>query len=78
MEKLNQKLKLDDKISILRPLIDISKKDLIYISKNTFNFNIDDPSNFDDKFLRVKVRKLISKLEKEGLSFDKFKYLLII
>ena len=32
-----------------------------------------DPSNKDDKFLRVKVRKLISKLEEDGLTFNKFK-----
>ena len=31
--KIKSKIKLDDKIFILRPLIDISKKDLIYISK---------------------------------------------
>ena len=36
-------------------------------------FDIDDPSNKNDKFLRVKVRNLISKLEKEGLTLHKFK-----
>ena len=71
--KIKSKVKSDHKISILRPLIDISKKDLVYITKNTFNFNVYDPSNEDDQFLRVKVRKLISKLEKDGLTFNKFK-----
>ncbi len=71
--KIKSKLKFDDKIFILRPLIDTSKKDLVYISKNTFNFNVNDPSNLNDKFLRVKVRKLISNLEDDGLSLDKFK-----
>ena len=71
--KIKSKVKLDHKISILRPLIDVSKKDLVYITKNTFNFNVYDPSNEDDQFLRVKVRKLISKLEKDGLTFNKFK-----
>ena len=71
--KIKSKVKLNDKIYILRPLIDISKKDLAYISKNTFNFNINDPSNSDEKFLRIKVRKLISNLEKDGLTFNKFK-----
>ncbi len=70
---IKSKIKFDDKISIVRPLLDISKNDLRYISKNTFNFNIDDPSNNDENFLRVKVRKLVSKLEDGGLSFDKFK-----
>jgi len=71
--KIKSKVNLDDKIYILRPLIDIPKKDLAYISKNTFNFNVSDPSNFDEKFLRAKVRKLISNLEKDGLTFNKFK-----
>ncbi len=70
---IKSKVKHDDKIHILRPLIDIPKKDLAYILKNTFNFNVNDPFNFDDKFLRVKVRKLISNLEKDGLTFNKFK-----
>ena len=71
--KIKSKIKFDDKIYVLRPLIDIPKKDLIYISQNTFNFNIDDPTNNDDKFLRVRIRKLISKLEEDGLTFRKFK-----
>ena len=71
--KIKSKLKLDDKIFILRPLIDMPKEDLVYISKNTFNFNVNDPSNLDDNFLRVKVRKLISNLEDDGLTFNKFK-----
>ena len=71
--KIKSKVTLCDKIFILRPLLDTSKKDLIYLSKNTFNFNVNDPSNLDDKFLRVKVRKLISNLEKDGLTFNKFK-----
>ncbi len=71
--QIKSKIKFDDKIFVLRPLLDISKKDLIYVSQKTFNFYVDDPSNKDDKFLRVKVRELISKLEKDGLSFNKFK-----
>ncbi len=71
--KIKSKVKFDDKVFILRPLIDIPKKDLLYISKNTFNFNVNDPSNLDDKFLRVKVRRLISNLEEDGLTFNKFK-----
>ena len=67
------KVKFDDKVFILRPLINIPKKDLAYISKNTFNFYVDDPSNLNKKFLRAKVRKLISNLEHEGLTFKKFK-----
>ena len=71
--KIKSKVTLDDKIFILRPLLNTSKKDLIYLLKNTFNFNVSDPTNLDDKFLRVRLRKLISNLEKDGLTFNKFK-----
>ena len=67
------RIKFDDEIFILRPLLNLSKKDLIYISKNTFDFYVEDSSNLDDKFLRVKIRKLIAKLENNGLTFKKFK-----
>ena len=69
---IKSKIKFGDEISIVRPLLDITKKDLNYISKSTFDFKIEDPSNYDEKFLRVKVRKLISKLKEDGLNFDKF------
>ena len=60
-------------ISILRPLLSISKVDLIYITKNIFNFYVRDPSNNKDRFLRVKVRKLLEKLNSEGLDIKKLK-----
>ncbi len=69
---IKSKIRFNDKIFIVRPLLDISKNDLSYISKNTFNFKIDDPSNYDENFLRVKVRKMVLELENNGLTFDKF------
>ena len=68
---LNKKNKIDD-INILRPLLELSKKDLLFISKNVFNFYVNDPSNYDDKFQRIRIRKLLSFLEKEGLDKNKF------
>ena len=70
---IESKINFEDQIHIIRPLLDVSKNDLSYVSKKTFNFRVNDPSNLDEKFLRVKVRKLISKLENDGLTFDKFK-----
>ena len=49
-------------ILILRPLLNISKKDLLYVSKNTFGSFVNDPSNNNKKFLRIHVRKIINKL----------------
>tara|TARA_B100001093_G_scaffold46027_1_gene39145 strand:+ start:166 stop:1194 length:1029 start_codon:yes stop_codon:yes gene_type:complete len=59
-------------INLLRPLIDQKKEDLIFISKNIFNFFVEDPSNTEDKFLRIKIRKLIKELNNEGLDKKKF------
>tara|TARA_B100000686_G_scaffold144890_1_gene152325 strand:+ start:130 stop:1176 length:1047 start_codon:yes stop_codon:yes gene_type:complete len=60
----------DDKnnILILRPLINFEKEELIYISRKVFDFFIDDPSNQNSDFLRVRLRKLILELKKEGLN----------
>ena len=64
------------KLNILRPLLDLEKKDLIYISKEVFNFFIKDPFNVDQNFKRTRIRNLLRLLEKEGL--DKKKIILTI
>ena len=43
------------------------KKDLEFVSRQVFNYYVNDPSNQNDKFLRIRVRKLLFELEKEGL-----------
>ena len=64
------------KINIIRPLLEFDKKDLIFISKHLFNFYIKDPSNDDTKYLRIKIRKLISEFKQNG--FDKKKFFLTL
>jgi len=49
-------------ILIIRPLLNIFKKDLMYVSKNTFGSFVNDPSNYNEKFLRIHVRKIINDL----------------
>ena len=61
------------KKNILRPLIDIKKEDLIFISKKVFNFYVEDPTNYDEKYQRVRVRKLMKNLERDGLDKNKLK-----
>ncbi len=61
-----------DSLKIVRPFLSISKKKLFAINKKTFGFFIDDPTNYNDKFLRSRIRKLLKNLDKEGLNFDKF------
>ena len=59
-------------INLWRPLIDHKKKDLVFLSKYIFNFYVKDPTNNDDKYQRIKIRKLIKELQKNGFDTDKF------
>ena len=72
---LDQKTKVS-KINLLRPLLNFDKKDLIYISKYVFGSFVEDPSNKNDKFKRVRIRNFLKQLENEGL--DRYKFLLTI
>jgi len=64
------------RVNLIRPLLNIDKKDLIYVSKYIFGSFVKDPSNKDDKFKRVKIRNFLEQLESEG--FDKKKFILTI
>ena len=68
---LDKKNKIGNK-NLLRPLLDQKKEDLAFISKNVFNFYVKDPTNNDEKYLRIKIRKLITELQKNGLNKKKF------
>jgi tRNA(Ile)-lysidine synthase len=73
----NKKTKYKDQnLNILRPLLDLEKKDLIHISQEVFNFFIKDPSNENLEFKRTRIRNLLQLIEKEG--FDKKKLILTI
>ena len=63
----------DKDLNILRPLLDLEKKDLLHISKEVFNFFVDDPSNINIDYKRTRIRNLLQALEKEGLDKKKFK-----
>ena len=78
---LNGLISLDQKaiykdVKILRPLLDLEKKHLTYLSKKIFNFFIEDSSNKNENFKRIRIRKLLNSLKQEGL--DKKKFLLTI
>jgi len=62
-----------DNITTIRPLINVRKSELKKISKTVFNFFVEDPSNIDDNFKRIRIRKLINTLELEGLDKNKLK-----
>jgi len=65
-----------NQVNLIRPLIEIDKKDLIYISNYIFGSYVKDPSNEDDKFKRVKIRNFLKQLSLEG--FDRKKFFLTI
>mgnify|MGYP001157043116 CR=1 FL=1 len=65
-----------NEVNLIRPLIKLDKKDLIYISNNIFGTYIEDPSNENEKFKRVKIRNFLEKLSLEG--FDRKKFFLTI
>ena len=52
--------------------MDHKKSDLIFLSKKVFNFYVQDPTNKDDKYLRIRIRKLLEELKKDGLDKKKF------
>ena len=68
---LEKNSKIENK-NLLRPLLDERKEDLILLTKKIFNFYIQDPSNIDKKFQRIKVRNLVEELKKDGLDKKKF------
>ncbi len=59
-------------ISLLRPLLNFKKNDLIFLSNFVFDFYVEDPSNKDQKYQRIRIRKLIEDLDKNGLDKRKF------
>ncbi len=71
MDKFSEEKNGD--IKIIRPLLNIEKSDLKKISKDTFNFFVDDPSNYDENFKRIRIRNLIKNFKSEGLDKKKLK-----
>ena len=68
---LDIKNKINNK-NLLRPLLNLQKKDLVFVAKHVFNFYLKDPSNNDEKYQRTVVRKLINELQTKGLDKKKF------
>ena len=58
-------------LNIIRPLLNLEKKDLLHISNEVFNFYVKDPTNLNEDYKRTRIRKLLHSLEKEGLDIRK-------
>jgi len=71
MVSLDQKTNIQN-LNLIRPLLNFSKQNLEYVTKKIFKNFVEDPSNKNDDFKRVKIRNFIKNLELEGLDNDKF------
>lgn len=58
-------------LTLVRPLLEFSKSDLVEYCHLHKIIYAKDPSNEKDQFARVRLRKLIAGLEEEGLSFKR-------
>jgi len=63
----------NNEINLLRPLVNVKKKDLIYCANKIFKFYLIDPYNYKEKFLRTKIRNYLLKFKKDGLDINKIK-----
>ena len=71
LSSMQVKAKYNNNLKIIRPFLSLEKKDLKYVTLNYFKTYIEDPSNNDEKFLRVRIRKYRKNMEKEGLDTRK-------
>ena len=71
LSSMPESVSYSNNLKIVRPLLSFKKKDLRYVTVNTFKTYIKDPSNENEKFLRIRIRKYRKNMEKEGLKTDK-------
>lgn len=71
LSSMSVSTKYNDRLKIIRPFLNLKKGDLKYVTLNYFKTYIKDPSNEDEKFLRVRVRKYRKNMEGEGLDTRK-------
>ena len=71
LSSMSLNTKYNNRLKIVRPFLYFKKSDLKYVTLNYFKTYIKDPSNKDEKFLRVRVRKYRKDMEKEGLDTKK-------
>jgi tRNA(Ile)-lysidine synthase len=60
-------------LNIIRPFLNTKKGELIYIAKKVFKFYLIDPLNFEEKFLRTRIRNYLNKFKLDGLDINKVK-----
>ena len=63
----------DKNLNLVRPLLNLEKKNLLHISNEVFSFFVKDPSNINKDYKRTRIRNLLHSLEEEGLDTRKLK-----
>ena len=71
LSSMSESVNYNSNLKIVRPFLSFKKIDLKYVTLNVFKTYIQDPSNEDKKFLRVRIRKYRRNMEKEGLDTSK-------
>ena len=71
LSSMQEAVDYSNKIKIIRPFLKLEKKNLKYVTSKYFKTYIKDPSNKNEKFLRVRIRKYRKDMEKEGLDTKK-------
>ena len=70
LSSMKKNSKLDKRLNLFRPLLDVKKKELRKISVLVFGKYLKDSSNRDTKFLRIKIRNLKKHLENSGIKYE--------
>ena len=68
LSSMSKSVSYNGNLKIIRPFLEIKKNDLKYATLHAFKTFISDPSNVNEKFLRVRIRKFKKNLEEEGLN----------
>ena len=68
LSSMSESISYNSKLKIIRPFLSIKKTDLKCVTLNYFKTYIQDPSNENEKFLRVRIRKYRKSMETEGLN----------
>jgi tRNA(Ile)-lysidine synthase len=71
LSSMPESVNYNSNLKIVRPLLSFKKIDLKYVTLNFFRTYIQDSSNKEEKFLRVRIRKYRRNMEKEGLDTGK-------
>ena len=71
LSSMSERFDYSKNLKIIRPFLTSKKENLKFVTLKYYKNYIHDPSNEDEKYLRVRIRKHRKKFEKEGLDDSK-------